>query len=967
MHMKRIIYILAIALVGALACTRELAVPEIAPSDSEKGLVEIWMKVKVPAELSASTRSSARANLPQIDAIRVAVFGISGYPQAYALAEPVDASGDPSEYATTNGDEYYFKVLLPIYEGEAHVHIIANGPESIPFLDQDEESIMKVMTTTDGVGGYWARLVLAEGIIPIKDDNGIMQTTPEGYFLPNEETAGIFKEISLVRNFAEINLDMKSTDLTEVTWALVNAPTSGSMAIFSGGAFVDDFTSYEYVDSTGRMAKGDVTYPGYMVSAAIDDAVPAADDITASAADPLYSYERVLDKTTPTYIMLKGKFKNDTEYCYYRVDLMDEEIGGYFPIYRNYAYTITISKVGNKGASSPELAAQRNSGGNITMSAEAKTLTDISDGTGRLFVEYVEHTYISGGEKSFWVQYIPDVIDHPDSVDNSGVSVSIEDAGTALVSGGTIELDTQRSSRTGYYFYKFTLNGQNDYNDLSSVFQVKATNGKTGEDKSTLYRSVTVKVMKKMDMTLSLAPKKVDSEAGKTTVLHIALSDTLQASMFPLEFYIEDTKRVLNPTGSDGNGNSIAVPVQTGPCIYDKDDDFCYHFIRTVNWSEYESMHAAWIAAKAAGQSTDGIIDFTTEFKTLKGESATTIYVACDYFNMQSVNLLNDGIYVSPSSATVAYDVTSAEISIETSEDGISWSVEGGDGVTVSPASGTGNGKFTMTFDENNTNAPVQRTATVASQGKSYTVTITQNERQFSLSPSAQTVLYNATTVTVNVVAEDDIAWTAEVSGPTVTEPTLSSDSGTGSKTLTLTIDPNGETTSKNYSVTITEDGTTNTASCTITQTGKPQSPYPFSASSFSISDNAGVLQSGDGYVTVSVGNVYNSGSNYLQMGYYSKRNQTHYTGTLTITPVAGMKIVGVTVTYSNGYASYDNNGTWSSGSSGSSGSYSISGTTGTWTGSSSGPLTHTFGYTGSGISADFPRITAITVSYEAE
>lgn len=960
MHMKRIIYILAIALVGALACTRELAVPEIAPSDSEKGLVEIRMKVKVPAELSASTRSSERANLPQIDAIRVAVFGISGYPQAYALAEPVDASGDPvSEYATTNGDEYYFKVLLPIYEGEAHVHIIANGPESIPFLDQDEESIMKVMTTTDGVGGYWARLVLPEGIIPIKDDNGIMQTTQEGYFLPNDETAGFFKEISLVRNFAEINLDMKSTDLTEVSWALVNAPTSGSMAIFSGGAFVDDFTSYEYVASTGRMAKGDVIYPGYMVSAAIDDAVPAADDITTSAADPLYSYERVLDKTTPSYIMLKGKFKGDSEFCYYRVDLMDEEIGGYFPIYRNYAYTITVSKVGNRGASSPELAAQRNSGGNITLSAEAKTLTDISDGTGRLFVEYVEHTYISGGEKSFWVQYIPDVINHPEIVDNSGVSVSIEDAGTALVSGGTIELDTQRSSQTGYYFYKFKLNGQNDYNDLSSVFQVKATNGETGEDKSTLYRSVTVKVMKKMDMTLSLDPKRVDSEAGETTVLHIALSDTLQPSMFPLEFYIEDTKRVLNPTGSDGNGNSIAVPVQTGPCIYDEDDDFCYHFIRTVNWSEYESMHAAWIAAKAAGQSTDGIIDFTTEFKTLKGESATKVYVACDYFNMQSVNLLNDGIFVSPLSATVAYDVTSAEISIEASEDDITWSVEGGDGVTVSPASGTGNGKFTMTFTENNTNAAVQRTATVTSQGKSYTVTITQNERQFSLSPSAQTVLYNATSVTVQVVAEDDIAWTAVAGGGA----SLGSESasGTGSKTLTLTFDQNGETTSKTYSVTITETGTTNTASCTITQTGKPQSPYPFSAGSFTISDNAGVLQSGDGYVSVSVDNASKEG-NSLEMGYYSNRNE--YAGTMTITPVAGMKIVGVTVTYSNGYAYYDNygyGGTWSIGS------YSISGTTGTWTGSSAGPVTYTFGYTGSGRNANFPRITAITVSYEAE
>ena len=179
--MKKTLYIITALLLSLVSCTQmQVEAPELAKPD-ETGLVAVTMKLDVPVPIQAFTKAD-RAENPEIDYIRVAVFGTSGYPQTYAYAEPVDS------YASTNGETYTFKVLLPVYEAEAHVHIIANGDESIKFVDEDEDSIMKTMKSENNVGAYWARVVLEDGILPQKDQYGIMQTDAAGNFIPSDET-----------------------------------------------------------------------------------------------------------------------------------------------------------------------------------------------------------------------------------------------------------------------------------------------------------------------------------------------------------------------------------------------------------------------------------------------------------------------------------------------------------------------------------------------------------------------------------------------------------------------------------------------------------------------------------------------------------------------------------------------------------------------------------------------------------
>ena len=314
--MKKLLYIASIMLLGAVACTKEAdKFVENTPAPENKGMVAVTMGLRVPVEITAKTRADGRAHLPEIDAIRVAVFGTSSYPQAYELATPVNKGTDseghtvytPGSYATTNDvdptddeDIYYFKVLLPVYEGEAIVHIVANGDESIDFLDSTEHSIMSKMVTTDDVGGYWARVVLPDGILAQTNADGIMQTDDDGNYIPTEETARLFEDLVLVRNFAEIKLIVDDdAGISDVTWAIVNDPVNGSLAPMVGTEFVTDYKDYIYyplkgtmvlpeADATGKrtpvydegtMTNIEKTYYGYMVSPTLNTLPTAESDL----------------------------------------------------------------------------------------------------------------------------------------------------------------------------------------------------------------------------------------------------------------------------------------------------------------------------------------------------------------------------------------------------------------------------------------------------------------------------------------------------------------------------------------------------------------------------------------------------------------------------------------------------------------------------------------------------------------
>ena len=822
---------------------------------------------------------------------------------------------------------------------------------------------MSTMSTTSNVGAFWARVVLEDGILPEKDVNGIMKTDTEGNFEPDTATKNAFKNLVLIRNFAEVKLVNESSDLKEVTWSLVNVPTKGSVAPMAAGTYVDNFKDYIYNPSSGKMVYGTETYNGFVFpNDAMNFTVPAGGVALASTpGNPLFLYERSLNSITssekPTCILMRAKFQNDSEFSYYRLDLMDDKVeGGYFPIYRNFLYEVRVHMAGNRGAKTPAEAMNRDSGGNVSFTPEAKSLTDISDGISRLNVEYVEKNFTSGGKKTLRVQYIPDV--STGTVNNDGVSIRIKNQGLALKEGTTItELST--SSTTGYKYYQFELNGQDENDDLVSVLEVKADNGST-TNKSVLYRDITLRVLKKMDMTLDLVPNKLDANTKKT-VLKIILPDGLPSSIFPLEFHIEDINHTLTPTQKDGNGKTITVPVKTASSLADGTTN-SFYYIRTVNESEYNTNHT-----------------ISTEFEEVTSPSATTVYVANEYFTTKTKNLLNDGMYVYPTSATVDFNVTSMDIDVEFGGQSSAWSVTvpANSGITAEPSSGTGNGTFKMKFPVNSsTTSSVERTVTVTSGSTSRTVTITQNPLAFSINPASQTVDFNVTSTEVTVFAPDGVAWTASVYDETGTS--LYATSGTGSQTLTVTL-PESTTSQRTFTVTATLTDSSVEATAQIVQRRVPDSSSTFTPDSFTydVNQRTGLASSGDGYITISLDNISN-----VEDGYYSDTTPadygyfemglrswgTNYRGRINVTPASGIKITGITITYSNSdYAGYDFGNRQSV--TVNTGTYSRTGNNdqGTWAGPSESPITFTNGYSRYyGTFYYFPRITNIVVTYEA-
>ena len=718
--MKKTLAILSIILLGAIGCTKnEFEQQPVWEGELPEGMVDITMTLDVPTEMLLATKAGERSHTPSIDDIRVAMFGTSGYTQAYTKAEPVGPVANTNYGENGNTTKYNFKVSLPVYEGEVHIHVIANGDKTVIYDGWPENKLMTRMLTTGGVGAYWARIVLDDGILPQWDSNGTMRVV-DGHFVPTTETAAAFQDIELIRNFAEVKLILSKavSDLLEdVSYTIINVPDSGyvvpafaesitshpksatdTVTIYEA-EYLDDFGSYTFDTATARMVNGEKTYYGYTAGKKINTALPAADvalPSTASLANadgdivtegvPAFVYERVFSTQDPPMIMMRGKWKADGKYYYYRLDLMDERLSGetgsaYFALYRNYQYQIRIGKIGNKGATSPTLAMARNWGGNISMTAGTERLSDISDGNSRLYVAFVDKTYITGGEKTnFYVKYEPDA---DGVVNNESVSIKFKkdtngnDMNDALLpltdgegqpiaddEGNPVYFEKVSVGSDGAWFYRFNLKQQSS-TTLESTFLVTANNGEEGDDASLLQREVTVRIMKKVDMTLSFNPEKAGWSTGSKVVLNIKVSDKLVESMFPLEFHIEDSAHILNPTGKDKSGTGakdIEVPVKTDASLIDGSNSF--YFIRTVNWSEYKPMQDAFEAGDA-----DAIV-FQTEFKTLANATETTVYVTNEFFEPKNKKLERTERTLKTGTATFTYtDFSTSKLSAK-SEDG---------------------------------------------------------------------------------------------------------------------------------------------------------------------------------------------------------------------------------------------------------------------------------------------------------
>lgn len=602
--MKKYIYILSALLLSAIACTaeKESVTPEEANMD---GKVTYIMKVTLPESIVATratwVSADEDANKPVLNNIYVATFGTSHYLNDYTRAVRCDANGNNLSQdwsGIVNGTTFYFKVTLVATQSKRTVHVIGNGPDQVDFNAYESE-IMTKLATSDKVGGYWQYFELEHGTA-----NADGTTTTEA------NTA--FSNVKLMRNFAKVNLTIdtdKVTNFTLTGFNVYNTPNSGSYAIWKKvegkTVFVTDYASKTF---DALLVDDDLRNGSLADGTTMDMTSPTTTETYNSSIK--YLYERPDRDGDRPYIIIKGKYKEgdtwDTNDTYYRIDFVDRD-GNRLPILRNFEYTIKLTSVAKRGKTDPTQCTASNT--NVSAEAETASLTDLSDGVSRIYVQWLNQAYLQSATKvAFKYMYLKNAAqdqtssaatfqiltgtDPTNPAHWTDVTASSFTDGKLALEAITIKngennnnygwVDGGTTGGDGWKTVYFDLNTPSTTKQLSTTFRVIGTT----DDGQKLYRQITIFLLPKQKFQ-SVSWKtygsfsSTDEDANKVDVT-IELPAGLPSSVFPLSIIFEDSARKLNPAGTDMPVTSVSA----GKSITERSSN-TYQFEKTIFYSDY--------------------------------------------------------------------------------------------------------------------------------------------------------------------------------------------------------------------------------------------------------------------------------------------------------------------------------------------------------------------------------------------
>ena len=577
--MKKLLYILSLIWV-AVSCNDEL-VDTKPVVDSDK--VTIDFSVSIP---EAPVQTKAFADKPALTNLYLAVFDENGFLVEYVKADPAN-----TDYATSNGTLYKYSVALTLSETKRIIHFIANAPETLRY--GTEEEIITALYTEGTNDAYWYRKEVSN--IQAQD----LSASP---LVPSAATIAALSNIPLIRNFAKIEVSTAAgCAFTLQSYAVINAPNKGAVAAYNrkDGTFVD------YPGKTVtqlRTAGYDAYVPG---DATLNSDISNLhlDEITSPS--PLYIYERETPTSNPVYILVYGQYGGKN--VYYRVDLRDDE-GKYFPLLRNFQYTVNINQVSHTGYANPEDAVNSAGSGDISTSIETEHLTNISDGSVRMSVNYTSKVLVT--EENVDLKYN---IENLGGVTLNSVVITCEgEALSGIVVDNSTVLTTTNSTPQSNQWVTLEVDpaaiGSEQKKGTITIVATYDTD-------KTIQRRVTYTLRKPYEMEIACVPKEVPYGVNEEVNLNITIPDDLGSSMFPLDFTIEAAALSLTP-------NNDNLPVSTGlSTIPDKSGKSAFWYVKSLTKTEYDAL-----------QVVDGKRTFQCHFKANTNNSATSIYVTNPYF-----------------------------------------------------------------------------------------------------------------------------------------------------------------------------------------------------------------------------------------------------------------------------------------------------------------------------------------------
>lgn len=623
--MKKILYILSALTLALTSCVKEEGPSAGAKLPNPEGVGVLNVKIEIP-ETAIATRALSKDFDFTNSTLHLAVFDGSTLSE-YALAENV---------GTTTGEVdgkkvtlYQFTVNLTLNAAPIHVHMVLNGPDNLSYGYEDE--LISRLSVSGNTPAYWGYVDLPDGITAKQVWDSTTQSyeyvKEDGKYVVEDAVAEKFQKVPMVRNFAWLTVGTSSlvTNFTLDGIVLLNEPKEGTVAPYnrSTHAFMTDYKTYDY---SGIVA----AYSGNMLTSETFDGTVPTDADFVDPSSGVFMYERTAPTGTQakTTIIARGKYNGET--VYYKIDLADAD--GYYTVYRNFHYNITITNVAKKGSATIADAIQSGGTADPTIDTEISSLDDISNGVSRLYVQYVDTTVTSAQDMVLRYKFIPDV-NNSNVVDNDAVTLTVGNKGSygEAIEGSTCNKATSDETYGGssgwrQVTFKTTGPGTSEKHQSITV---------TGTSNST---SVKIVVTVRVIPVQTLSVECLNSDATKlSTARRNAIRDTTAApldvrttipvglpeSIFPLVFDIEVVKKSLTPRAG------AYLPVTSGKS-YSGSGKATYMFQRTLTYSEYVSLTPS-----------DSKVTFSSLFKSNIAASASEVYVANPYFNTGSASFTN--------------------------------------------------------------------------------------------------------------------------------------------------------------------------------------------------------------------------------------------------------------------------------------------------------------------------------------
>ena len=691
--MRRLVAYLT-AILMAISCTAELVQRDrVVESSLEGAPGTITFSVPdipvLPGTKSLSSGDGDITDTPYLDPDMMYLVVCGGsqsikYIRKATLIDAIENFEIPeNKYPLSEGDRhttlYRFRVQLELSDFARTIHILGNVDENQLITGSYSYQSLPNMLSFDNKQAYWQKLVVPH--IKAKMDPDTQEPIVlNGSYVPDDETLGFFQYIPLIRNFAKIQVTNASENFQLHSYAVIYYPERGSVVPYRSNEPVAvnrfdfnppsgyHFSGYE--KSTFEELEDDINYLGNMpASVALSDVIPPASEFEdPSTSDGrvllydendtesgFYVYERGIpnEKIGPTFIIVCGKFNNEDDYYYYRLDLMESKVENnhtvsrYYPIYRNFRYNIQLHRISSEGVHTPELAAVSSGAEDISADVSMRHLSDISNGTTRLVVEpFMTRTYSGPAEEGsyyeLYARFFDDVYSDVPNLNIAAVRVELvpmtdgSDDILILYDGNGNRVPTR-----GFFFPEAKTEGGVEgirtirFNtvepqDETKTQKIKITGHTPGNPQDLrLYREVEITLQKKQPLVVTCSDYVLPASNSPITV-GISIPSELPESMFPLDFIVEPESRSLTPD----TDQDINLPVGSGRSIATTESTFkdtpAFFFTRTLTWEEFSHLTVS------EGQRT-----FYCYFKSTQANSATTVWVYNEYFHKGNASFGN--------------------------------------------------------------------------------------------------------------------------------------------------------------------------------------------------------------------------------------------------------------------------------------------------------------------------------------